>query len=69
MHSSRIKVLPFGLAGGPALWQQSINKVLWKYLDKFCTAYLNEIPIYNGNFCEHKKYVCFVLAKLRKFDI
>ena len=58
------KVLSFGLIDGLALWQCFINNVLWKYLNKFCTAYFNDILIYSSNFCEHKKHVWLVLAKL-----
>ena len=63
------KVLLFGLTGGPASWQRLINNVLWKYLNKFCTAYLDNIFIYSSNLCEHKEHVRLVLAKLREFGI
>ena len=63
------KVLPFGLTGGPASWQRFINDVLWEYLNKFCTAYLDNILIYSSNLKEHKEHVQLVLAKLRGFDI
>ena len=63
------KVLPFRLTGGPASWQRFINNVLWEYLNKFCTAYLDDILIYSSNLCEHKKHVRLVLAKLHEFGI
>ena len=63
------KVLPFGLTGGPASWQQFINNVLWEYLNKFCTAYLDDILIYSSNLRKHKEHVRLVLAKLREFGI
>lgn len=63
------KVLPSGLTGGPASWQQFINDVLWEYLNKFCTAYLDDILIYSNNLKEHKEYVRLVLAKWREFGI
>ena len=63
------KVLPFALTGGLALWQRFINNVLWKYLNKFCIAYLDDILIYSSNLCEHKEHVRLVLAKLREFGI
>lgn len=34
-------VMPFGLAGAPATFQRF--DVLGKYLDVFCTAYLDDI--------------------------
>ena len=63
------KVLLFRLMGGPASWQQFINDVLWEYLNKFCTAYLDDILIYSSNLREHKEHVRLVLAKLREFGI
>jgi hypothetical protein len=42
-----------------------MNDVLFKYLDDFYTAYLNDIFIYFKNLEEHKIYVCKVLEKLR----
>ena len=62
------KVLPFGLTGGgPASWQRFINDVLWEYLNKFCTAYLDDILIYSNNMKEHKEHVRLVLAKPCEF--
>lgn len=43
--------------------------MLWKYLNKFCIAYLDKILIYNSNLQKHKKYVHLVLAKLWEFGI
>ena len=43
--------------------------MLWEYLNKFCTAYLDDILIYSSNLCEHKEHVRLVLAKLREFGI
>ena len=63
------KVLPFELLGGLALWQCFINNVLWEYLNKFCTAYLDNILIYSSNLKKHKEYVRLILAKLHEFRI
>ena len=43
--------------------------MLWEYLNKFCTAYLDNILIYSSNLKEHKDHVRLVLAKLREFGI
>ena len=43
--------------------------MLWKYLNKFCTAYLDNILIYNSNLKEHRKHVQAVLAKLQEAGI
>ena len=55
--------------GGPASWQRFINDVLWEYLNKLCTAYLDNILIYSSNLKEHKDHVRLVLAKLHEFGI
>ena len=62
----KYKVLPFGLSGGPASWQHYINDVLFDYLDKFCTAYLDDILIYSKNLKEHREHVRAILIKLRE---
>jgi hypothetical protein len=41
-----------------------MNDVLFKYLDNFCTAYLDNILIYFENKLEHKEHVCKVLIRL-----
>ena len=51
------KVLPFGLIDEPALWQQFINNMLWEYLNKFCTAYLDDILIYSSNLKDYKEHM------------
>ena len=43
--------------------------MLWKYLNKFCTAYLDNILIYSSNLKKHKEYVRLVLAKFCEFGI
>ena len=63
------KVMPFGLTGDPASWQQFINDLLWEYLNDFCTAYLNDILIYSTSIKEHRIHVQKVLTKLREAGI
>ena len=41
------KVLPFGLTGGPGTWQHYMNDVLFEFLGKFCSVYLNDILIFS----------------------
>ena len=62
-------MLPFELTGGPARWQWFINNMLWEYLNKFCTAYLDNILIYNSNLKKHKEHLQLVLAKFCKFSV
>ena len=63
------KMLPFRLTEGPVSWQQFINDVLWEYLNKFYTAYLDNLLIYSNNLKEHKNHVRLVLIKLRELGI
>jgi hypothetical protein len=58
-------VLSFSLTNKPATYQRYINNVLFKYLDDFCTAYLDDILIYSENPEEYEIHVCKVLEKLR----
>ncbi len=47
-------VTPFSLMNGPATFQWYINYTLHKYLDKFISAYLNNILIYiDGSLKDH----------------
>ena len=57
------------LAKKPGGGIRFINNILWKYLNKFCTAYLDNILIYSNSLREHKEHVRLVLAKLREFGI
>ena len=41
-------VMPFGLTNAPADFQRFINEVLHPFLDRFCTAYLDDILIYSN---------------------
>jgi len=63
--SYKYKVLSFRLTNGPATYQRYINDVLFDYLNKFYTAYLDNILIYLDNKHEHQVYVKKVLERLR----
>jgi hypothetical protein len=63
------KVLPFGLTNGPASFQRYINDQLMDYLDRFCSAYLDDILIYSKNLKEHRQHVRQVLQRLRKAEL
>ena len=58
-------MLLFGLTNGPATYQRYMNDVLFKYLDVFYIAYLDDILIYSKDPLEHELYVKLVLERLR----
>ena len=62
----KYRVLPFGLTNGPATYQRYMNDILFKYLDVFCTAYLDDIIIYSENVSEHEDHVKLILDCLRR---
>ena len=59
-------VMPFGLTGAPATFQRFINDALREYLDRFCSAYLDDILIYSKSKEEHLEHVRQVLERLRR---
>jgi hypothetical protein len=59
-------VMPFSLCNAPRTFQSYINKILRKYLDEFCLAYLDNILIYSETLQQHKEYVRKVIRKLGK---
>jgi hypothetical protein len=59
-------VMPFGLTNASATFQNYINDVLAPYLDRFCTAYLDDTLIYSDNFEEHQQHVRLVVDAFAK---
>ena len=62
--SYKYKVLSFRLTNKPAIYQQYINNILFKYLDDFCSVYLDNILIYSDNELKHQQYIEKVLQQL-----
>jgi hypothetical protein len=59
-------VMCFGLTNTPATFQNYINDVLAPYLDRFCTAYLDDTLIHSDNFEDHQQHVRLVLNAFAK---
>ncbi|KAJ6436324.1 mRNA 3 end-processing YTH1 [Purpureocillium lavendulum] len=57
-------VMPFGLSNAPATFQARINEVLRPFLDRFCTAYIDDILIYSNDLASHRLHVKSVLQAL-----
>ncbi|EFZ03816.2 reverse transcriptase [Metarhizium robertsii ARSEF 23] len=56
--------MPFGLSNAPATFQARINEVLRPFLDRFCTAYIDDILIYSNDLASHRLHVKSVLQAL-----
>ena len=57
-------VTPFGLTGAPATFQRYINWVLRDELDVCCSAYIDDVVIYNDTQKEHRDAVLRIIRKL-----
>jgi vacuolar-type H+-ATPase subunit B/Vma2 len=57
-------VILFGLSNAPVIFQVYINKVLYLYLDVFCTAYIDDILVYSNDLTSYKQYVRLVIEVL-----
>ncbi len=62
-------VMPFNLCNESVSFQKYINNIFCKHLNKFCTAYLNDILIYFDNEFKHEIHVKLILRKLREADL
>ena len=57
-------VIPFGLTGVPATFQRYINWVLRDELDICCSAYIDDVVIYNDTQKEHRSAMLRIIRKL-----
>ena len=60
-------VTPLGLANVPSTFQKYINWYLRDYLDKFASAYINDILVFTtGSLQKHQEHICKVLKWLQQ---
>jgi len=59
----------FNLCNESVSFQKYINNILCKHLNKFYTAYLNDILIYFNNELEHEIHVKLILRKLQEANL
>lgn len=57
--------MPFGLTGAPATFQRFINDTLRNELDRFCSAYLDDVLIYSKTREEHTEHLRTVVQRLQ----
>ena len=58
------QIMLFGLTTAPATCQTYINETLAQFLDRFCSAFLNDTIIYSKTYKEHMEHVRQVLKRL-----
>ena len=56
----------FELANAPSLFQNFINDILYRMLDKFCSAYIDNILIYSNSKKEHQTHIQKIFTALQK---
>jgi len=61
----KYRVVPFGITNGPAAFQRFVNSTFFDCLDKFLTAFVDDLLIYSKNMKEHQEHVRLVLERLR----
>ena len=60
--------VPFGLAQGPAYFQQLISIVL-QDCSNFAMAYLDDIIIFSQNECKHLNHIEIIFKKLKEVGL
>ena len=60
------KVLPFGLANAPAIFQQTMNHIFGDKIGKSVLVFLDDILVCSKNATEHLQHLREVLDVLRK---
>ena len=62
-------VMPFGLCDAPPVFQDLMNKVLGKALNRFAFAYLDDIIVYSSSVEEHIEHLQYVFDRLREANL
>ena len=61
--------MPFGLKNAPATFQRMMDKILMKYLNKFCFVYMDDIVIFSKSLQEHLLHLKLIFEELRKYNL
>jgi len=65
----KFRVTLFELINDSAIFQRFVNFTFFDYLDKFLTAFIDDLLIYSKNLKKHKKHVKLVLTRLRDAEL
>uniref|UniRef100_A0A3B3SBH5 Gypsy retrotransposon integrase-like protein 1 n=1 Tax=Paramormyrops kingsleyae TaxID=1676925 RepID=A0A3B3SBH5_9TELE len=63
------RVMPYGLANSPSIFQSFMNGVFHDMLDKFVIVYIDDILIYSPSKQAHVRHVKQVLQRLREHHL
>ena len=63
------RVLAMGLSNAPATFQALMNRVLGKYLGKFCLVYMDDILVYSQTPVEHVQHLRIILQCFREHEL
>ena len=61
--------LPMGLKNSGATFQRAMNKLLEKYIGKFCHVYMDDIIIYSRSLKEHMVHLKIICEVIRKAEM
>ena len=61
--------MPFGLKNVPATFQRLMDKILMKYLHKFCFVYMDDIVIFSKSLQEHLQHIKLIFDELREHGL
>ena len=62
-------ILLFNLSNASDAFQRRMNKILRRYIDKFCIVYLDDILIFSKMTKEHERYVKMILHALNNVEM
>jgi len=62
-------VMLIGLTNAPTSFQSLINHVLYDYINRIYTVYLNDILIYSKDPNKYTKHVMLILKKLQEYSL
>ncbi|KAK3529708.1 hypothetical protein QTP70_034700 [Hemibagrus guttatus] len=63
------RVMPYGLANAPSMFQDFMHEVLRDFLHKFVVVYIDDILIYSRSMADHQRHVAEVLHRLRDYNL
>ena len=60
------RVMPYGITGGPATFQEVMNVILEPLLRKYVVVFVDDILIYSRTWFEHLEHITAVLQLLQQ---